>query len=64
MQRVLSVVLAFVAIIYSLIPMRHPLVSYTIFYNNQMSVKSESILSLKREEIYFFAASYQSLNNI
>ena len=64
MQRVLSVVLAFVAIIYSLIPMRHPLVSYTIFYNNQMYVKSESILSLKREEIYFFAASYQSLNNI
>ncbi|NET28209.1 glycosyltransferase family 39 protein [Okeania sp. SIO1I7] len=66
MQRVLSVVLAFVAIIYSLIPMRHPLVSYRIFYQNQIYIRSESILSLKREEIYFFAASdsYQSLNNI
>ena len=55
-QKFLALFLAFVAIIYSLTPMRHPLVSLPILSETQAKEQSSSIVSLNRKDIYFSGA--------
>ena len=55
-QRIIITTLALMALVYSLTPLRHPLITLPIISEQQLKEQSSSILLTKRQDIYFSGA--------
>jgi hypothetical protein len=55
-KRLLILLLALIAVLYSLTPLRHPLIALPIVFPEQAKEQSQSILLLERQDIYFSGA--------